>query len=99
MHQLLKKIPKNQKATSIQVMFGEEMFATIPMSMVPPRSKAYIPVVMAIDNVIDPMVRGIMDDSGLGGILSAMAGELDEQTTEDFVSNSEIMQNFSIKYI
>lgn len=54
---------------------------------------------MAIDNVIDPMVRGIMDDSGLGGILSAMAGELDEQTTEDFVSNSEIMQNFSIKYI
>ena len=99
MHHLLKKIPKKTKATIVEVMFGEDMFATIPMSMIPPGSRSYIAVVMAIDNVMDPMVRSIMDDSGLGGIMSAMAGELDEQTTEDFVTNSEIMQNFTIRFI
>lgn len=99
MHHLLKKIPKTTKATLVEVMFGDDMFATVPMTMIPPGSKSYVAVMIAIDDVMEPMVRSVMEESGLGGILSAMAGELDTKTTEDFIKNSEIMQKFTIRFI
>lgn len=101
MHYLLKKIPNKSLSTAewVVVLFDGQEFATIKPDAVPTGSKTYVPIMIAVDKLMDPMMRAMMDESGLGGIMSAMAGELDEQTTEDFVANSEIMQKFTIRFI
>ncbi len=100
MHYLLKQIPKKSLTAHqwVVVNFDEKEFATIKADSIPPGSKFYIPVMIAIDKLMDPMMRSMMEDSGLWGIMSAMAGELDTKTTEDFVKNSEIMQKFTITF-
>lgn len=100
MHHLLKDITSESLSTAewVVVLFDGQEFATIKPDSIPPGSKSYVPIMIAIDKLMDPMMRSLMDESGLGGIMSAMAGELDEATTEDFVQNSEIMQKFTITF-
>lgn len=100
MHHLLKQIPKKTLANAqwVVVNFDEKEFATIKADSIPPGSRSYIPVMIAIDKLMDPMMRSLMEDSGLWGIMSAMAGELDTKTTDDFVKRSEIMQQFTVAF-
>lgn len=100
MHYLLKQIPKKTLANAqwVVINFDEKEFATIKPDAIPPGSKFYIPVIIAIDKLMDPMMRSMMEWEGLGGLMSAMVGELDTKTTEDFVKNSEIMQQFTITF-
>lgn len=100
MHHLLKQIPKKTLANAqwVVINFDEKEFATIKPDAIPPGSKFYIPIMIAIDKLMDPMMRSMMEEQGLGGLMSAMVGELDIKTTEDFVKNSEIMQQFTITF-
>lgn len=100
MHRLLKQISKKSLTAHewVVVLFDGQEFATIKSDSIPPGSKTYVPVMIAIDKLMDPMMRSMMEGEGLGGLMSAMSGELDTKTTDDFMKNSEIMQKFTVEF-
>jgi hypothetical protein len=75
MHRLLKQIPKKalSRCEWVVINFDKNEFATIAPSAIPEGSLFYVPIMIAIDKLLDPMMRSMMEEQGLGGLMSAMA--------------------------
>lgn len=93
-----KVIPADCSATHAIIRYKWEVFAEVPMTFALP-CKEYLVIMAAIDqvfNTFNPDMRDALLWEWTSGLLMAMRWQLDEQTCDQFVYQSNMMQEYTI---